>query len=329
MTGGPLFATPLALVLLGAVPALWWLQRRHARRRQHRLSRALGAGAPAPTQTADRLRRAAFAAALGCAVLALARPQWGAGDGAALPRRADVLLCLDVSRSMLAADVRPSRLAAAKRAIGVLAERAAGSRLGLVAFAGEARTVIPLTDDLDAFAQLLELVDPRSLRRGGTDLGTALQTAAGALTAAAADGACIVLITDGEDHGESGRRAAAACHAQAIVVHCAGIGSERGAKIAVDDAGGVRFLTDASGAEVISSFEREGLQALATAGGGRLVALGGDDDGLATLFATEILPRGRPVEPTARPGAAGERFQWPLLAAFLLWIVELCLARRT
>ena len=136
-------------------------------------------------------------------------------DGRArLARGVDILVCLDVSRSMLAQDLQPSRLARAQEEIRALAARTESDRVGLVLFAGDARLAVPLTRDKDSFASLASRASPLSVERGGSDVGAALDTALGALTGAHE---VILLLTDGEDLEARGLQAARRCRDRGII----------------------------------------------------------------------------------------------------------------
>jgi len=318
---------PLLLLAPLAVLVLWALDRRRARR----LRGLAGAGAPRVASLAPARRRARrlwFAAGVGLAALALLRPAWGAAPDRLEPRGADVALCLDVSRSMLARDLAPSRLERAQEEIAALKETAGGDRLALVLFAGEATLVAPRTRDLDAVALLAGRAGPASVPTGGSDQGAALEAARAALDRATGEHAAIVLLTDGEDHEGRGRRAAAACREAGIAVHCVGYGSARGAKIPVGGTDGEVFLRDRAGAEVVTALEPARLAALAEAGGGAFADAGETDGALPGLYEEHVRPRAEAAYRARAGEGRAQRFQWPLLAAFLCWIMEGCLRER-
>lgn len=282
------------LPLLLLAPAAWLLLRSADGARRQRVEAALGPRVPV------RRRRVRLAiAGLFLALVAVLGPAWGAAAGDV--EGADVVVCLDVSRSMLARDVLPDRLSRAKREILELAGRAKGDRLGLVVFAGEARATVPLTDDMASFAELLDLADPTSVRRGGTDLGAALETALEVLKGREGS---VLLVTDGEDLGGRGLAAARLLKERGVKVHCVGLGTELGSKITTE--GG--FLRDRSGEDVVSAMDAAGLRAIADATGG---TFGGTVPDLSV---------------TRRTGASDRRenrYQWPLAAAVLLWLFDL------
>jgi Ca-activated chloride channel family protein len=324
------FARPEWWPLL-LLPPLAWLglflrDRARARRAAALAGRRPGLLVGVPSERARAASRLLAAAGLLAAVVAVLEPLGTGTEEAIEAPGADVVVCLDVSRSMLAGDERPDRLTAAKRLIGGLAARGRGDRLGLVTFAGEARLAVPLTTDAASFADLVDLADPGDMAKGGTDLGAALDAALAALDGARAGGGTVVLVTDGEDHEGRGLEAARRCRERGVVVHAVGLGTDAGGKIAAEGAGARPFLVDPrSGAEVVSRRDARGLARIAAETGGAYLE-GAASDRLGALVDERASPATR-----AAPGAAGRRptrYQAPLAAAVLLFALDLALARR-
>ncbi len=255
-------------------------------------------------------------------------PTWGEDDGSATTGGPDVVVCLDVSRSMLARDADPNRMERARREIRALSEEAKGGRLALVAFAGEARLVAPLTRDVESFRTLLDLCDPTSVRHGGTDLGAALDAALGALAGGTGSRGAIVLVTDGEEIGGNGERAARTCRDRGVVVHCVGLGSTRGAKIAVPGERGESFVKDRAGNEVISAMDPASLRRIAAAAGGEFVDAGQSRSAFADLYDRRIRTMAGGASDPDRRSERANRFQWALLPAVLLWLLDLLVSDR-
>lgn len=323
-----LFGWPEAfgLVLLGPALALLLsrriLGRSRARQMQEEIGPRLGWLTAEVSPGRRRVRTWAFVLASACGGVALMQPHVGVDRRDATQRGVDVLVCLDVSRSMLARDVGPSRLERAKDEIRALAARVRGDRLALMAFAGEAKLLVPWTHDLDSLAELVELADPWTVERGGTDLGVALELA-GKVARSEIDGATsVVVLTDGEDLAGRGRSAAASLGALGIAVHTVGIGSRRGSKITVEDGErGETFLRDASGEDVISTLDPTSLRAMAEASGGTYLDVSMSPRPLVEVYEREVLgsAAGRLLSIGPRDGAAN-RYQYPLAlgVAFLL-----------
>jgi Ca-activated chloride channel family protein len=327
-----LFAWPEALPVLLLVAVAWFLLRGLDRARARRLEQKVGprvrtlAGELAEGQR--RARRYIATLALLLALLALLQPVWGEGVRRVKQRGVDLLVCLDVSRSMLARDLSPSRLKRAQHEISTLAGQVRGDRLGLVVFAGEARLAVPLTQDMNSFVELVEQAGPLSGQRGGTDLGAALETALEVFEGQTGDHEAVFLLTDGEDHEERGLRAAEKCKEKNIRVLCVGFGSARGSKIAVEGEGGETFMRDGSGNEVVSAMDPESLRRIAGITGGEFVDADTRPLPLLKLYEKRMLPMARKAFEAEGGYERKNRFQWPLLAAFVLWIIGLCLTDR-
>ncbi|MAB90498.1 MAG: hypothetical protein CMJ90_13710 [Planctomycetes bacterium] len=332
MNLGDVFAWPAGFPILLLVPAAWVFFRTFDRLRARRLARVVGPRVGALTsELSERkrtLRRGLLVAALALALLAALQPLGGKSVHGVERRGVDILVCLDVSRSMLARDLMPSRLERARREIRELAEGARGDRFGLVAFAGSPRLMAPLTRDADSFTEIVDLADPLSVSRGGTDLGAALEAALVALGDAKGEHEVVLLLTDGEDLQGRGRRMAAACKARGITVHCVGFGSARGGKIPVEEDGVETFLKDASGSEVVSVMDAKSLRAVAETTGGVFVSAAGKARTLSDLYERRILPMAKKAFAGGGGDSRGNRFQWPLLGAYLLWVLEMCLTDR-
>jgi Ca-activated chloride channel family protein len=285
------------LLLLLLPPLVWLVLVRASRARARRAQAALG-----PRYPVARRRFLLACAGLLLAVVAWMGPAWGAAQDEITG--GDLVVCLDVSRSMLARDVEPDRLGRAKALVRAMAREAKGDRLGLVAFAGEARVMAPLTEDMASFEEILDLADGTSVGRGGTDLGAALEAALGVLQGRPGT---VLLFTDGEDLEGKGLAAARLLGERGVTVHCVGLGSELGSKIAT----GGGFLRDRSGNDVVSTMDAGGLRAIAEATGG---GFGGEPPALSV------------ARRAGRSDRKENRYQWFLAAAVLLWTADL--ARR-
>ena len=166
--------------------------------------------------------------ALGCADL-----RWGKTTREVPQKGLEVVFALDVSRSMLAEDARPNRLARAKQQITDMVGEMAGDRIGLVVFAGEAKQAVPLTNHYNDFRQKLESVGPHSVPTGGSQLGVAIQAAADAFISKTSDHKTIVLFTDGEDQeSKPVELAKKLCDENEVRIFTVGLGDmDKGARI--------------------------------------------------------------------------------------------------
>jgi Ca-activated chloride channel family protein len=322
---GFLFAQVLPALLLAPL-SFWWLQRR-AKNRRLRLQLMLGDRLETAMHQAQGGRllaaRACFSGALFFTILAWAQPTWGVESDVQKIRSADIVVCLDVSQSMLATDQRPSRLESARSDVDLLAQLAGGDRLALVHFAGQARLATPLTEDLDAFSELLELSQPSSIPVGGSDLGAALRQAIKALPDKEGAPQSVVILTDGEDWGTEAIASAQACADLKIPVHCIGYGSVLGSKIAVE----AGFLQDSDKQDVISKLNSDILRDIVHLTDGRYMEAAVAADPMRTIYDEHI----RKMNRRSRDGGLElqpiNRYQWPLGFACFLWLLEVLLVR--
>lgn len=269
------------------------------------------------------LRRALLPLCLLLGAAALCQPQ-SPGDietVSAATVSADIMVVLDVSRSMLAEDAAPSRLHRAKAEIRDLLGQMKGHRLGLVAFAGRAQVLCPLTPDYGFFRMILDGAGPASISRGGTRIGDGLRAALSAFeTAGSGAGRLILLITDGEDHDSYPKEAAERARAAGVRVVSIGFGDERGSEVPITDpaSGGRRFLTDRDGQLVRTRLMGQALRDIALATEGAYIPAGVAALDLPAIVREHIQPILR-----ARPDAAAQarvvpREWYPALLALAL-----------
>jgi len=312
-----LWTLAAALLALGA----GLLARRSARRElaqwvgERHLARFVPGHGPA------RATARVVLASLGLALLAAALlgPVVGHTLRPVSRRGLDLVVCLDTSRSMLAQDLRPSRLERARREIVGLLDRMAGDRVALVAFSGEARDISPLTRDRATLESLLAHVSPEDNQKGGTDLAAAIQHALELFDGRSGAHEAVVLITDGEDLEGQGLALAERAKERGIRLFVLGVGTLEGGKIPVVDANGKQsFLVDENGQEVVTRLDRTSLVELARRTGGEFLAA---DESATPL---EDLYRARITRLEGRELTSGERrvpydrYQWPLAAGLVL-----------
>lgn len=263
----------------------------------------------------------------GLGVLCWMDPRWGDEPVAVERRGLDLIVCLDTSRSMLAADMEPTRLQRALRDVrAVLPELQGGDRVGLVVFAGEARLQIPLTHDLDSFRGLLDEVDTDVVRRGGTDLAAALRKALQLADLEQARTTAVLLLTDGEDLAGAGQQAATELAAKGLVVHTIGYGSSLGSKIAVEEGGTQAYLRDKAGQDVVSRLDPDSLRKLAAATGGEFVRAEAFALPLNELHGKRLVPMEKRSYEAGEESGKQARYQWVLLPLLLLLLWEIATA---
>lgn len=257
------------------------------------------------------------------AVLALTQPRWGFEWREVKYRGVDVMVLLDVSKSMLTEDMRPNRLTQAKYAVQDLLDHLRGDRIGLVAFAGAAFVQCPLTVDYEAFRLTLKDADPRIIPRGGTAIGAAIRTALKAFEAGEGRDRAIVLITDGEETESDALAAADEAARAGVKIFAIGVGTTEGELIPVREEGKpLDFVKDKDGAVVKSRLDEETLKQLALRTGGIYVRSAAGDFGMDTIYGKGIAQLQGKEQETQLRKRYFERFQWPLGLALALLLVE-------
>ena len=269
-----------------------------------------------------RLRAAMVLAAALLLVLAMAGPQYGYQWEKVERRGVDLVIALDCSRSMLAQDLKPTRLQRAKREIIDLLAMLQGDRAGLVAFSGTAFLQCPLTLDYAAFDIFLNALNPDYLPVGGTDLSAALKTALNTFDPQSAADKAIILITDGENTGRGDPEAAAREAAKAgVKLFCIGVGATEGVPIPSAQGG---FQKDEAGNIVLSRLDEPQLTRMAVATGGAYVRSVAGDMDLDLIYRDQI--RAKMENATLQSGRRqvwADRFQWPLSLAVALLFAAL------
>lgn len=327
------FGAPGQLWLLLLVPAalllllLGWRLRRQARSTW--AGQLFGRLAPGYDPQREWLKIGLVLTAWAFVVLALARPQWG-GEMVMMKRRGiDLMLAVDVSSSMLAEDMRPNRLQHAKRGISDLVNRMQGDRLGLVAFAGDAYTVCPLTLDHGTVLLLLESLGPNSVSTAGTNLAAAIARTRAAFVAGKDSHKALVLVTDGEGHEGDVLAEAKEAKKEGLVIYTIGIGSPTGEPIPERDEGGgvAGYKKDRSGHVVSTRLDEATLLSVAQETGGKYFR--STPQGLELTVVADELQKIEKKELEGRVATSyEERFQWPLGIAVLLLMTEFLLPAR-
>ena len=328
------FTTPDNAWLLLLLPLLvlfvLWAERQR-RRDLERFVRREVAGRLTRTvrRSRQRLKSAIAVTGILFLVIALTGPRFGVRFEMAERRGVDVIVVLDLSRSMLAEDVRPNRLERARHAIGELLESLEGDRAGLVVFAANAFVQCPLTLDHGAMRMLLSALDVGDMPSQGTSLERALETAGKSFATGDRQYKVVVIFSDGEAHVGDASGAAAALAALGARVYCVGMGTPDGELIPLraEDGTHLEYHKDRDGNYVKSRLDEAALRGVAAAGEGAYwrSSLGGTElqdlaDRIAGLEEKEL-------------GAEGytryeERFQLPLLAGLLCFFAEALLSER-
>ena len=285
----------------------------------------------APTAARGRgvLRAVLATLALVAVTFAAMGPVRGFTLREAVSRGIDLVVCVDTSRSMLAEDLRPSRIERARREVRGLLDALRGDRVALVAFSGDARDVAPLTHDTATLSGLLDVIDPIDNRVGGTDLAVALEHALTLFDGRTGSHEAIALVTDGEDLEGRALDVARAAKERGIRVFVVGVGTSGGGKIPLRlRDGSMGFLRGPDGEEVVSRLDGTTLQRLASETGGDYLSTESSAAPLVELYRQRISKlEGRSLT-GGMERIPHDRFQWPLVVALVCMVAELGLRER-
>ena len=217
------------------------------------------------------VKYALWVAGLALLLIALARPQWGETRTTAPQRGVQVMVALDVSKSMLAEDLKPNRLTRAKMEISDLMNHLKGDEIGLVPFSGASFVLFPLTSDYNTARSFLETAQPGIVSRGGTAIGDAIRTAMNGFDAHREAQKVIVVVTDGEDTESNALQAAQDAAKQGAMIYTIGFGSATGEFIPEYDENGnqIGVKQDKNGQPVKSALNENALRDIASATGGK------------------------------------------------------------
>ncbi len=317
------------LFLIWVVPLLFLVIYYGMRKRQRildRFSTPRGQMAIAPENTTRRRWGKSMLVLLVVLFLsvALSGPKYGFRWQKIEQKGVDIMIALDCSRSMTAADIKPSRLDRAKREVFDLLGMLKGDRVGLVAFAGTAFLQCPLTLDYETFNLFLNTLSPDYLPVGGTDIKGAVEAALEGFDEKSSSEKAIILITDGENTGEGDSvKTAEVLKEKGIKLFCIGVGSREGVPVPEPSGG---FKKDRSGKIILSRLDENTLKQMAVITGGTYVRSVAGDMDLDAIYTREI--REKMEATTLKSGRKQiweDRFQWPLAVAVIFLVLELFL----
>lgn len=261
-------------------------------------------------------------------ILGLAGPQFGSKLQEVKRKGIEIVIALDVSNSMLAEDIQPNRLERAKQAISKLTSRLQNDKIGLIVFAGDAYTQIPVTTDYGAVKMFLSSVNTEIVPNQGTAIGSAIELAMNSFTPESEIQKAIIIITDGENHEDDAIQAAKEAASKGIVVYTLGMGLPQGGPIPVKGNYGQKtYKKNKQGNVVVSKLNEKVLQQIAAAGTGSYVRANNTQVGLEKLIdKIEALEK---TEFDARVYADyDERFQYLLILALLFLLLDFMLLEK-
>lgn len=319
------FEDPVYLYLLLVVPLLVVLRLAAWRQRRKKL-KALGDYMllkqlmPDVSKYRPSVKFWLLVAAYTLSVLMLARPQMGSKISREKRNGIEAIICMDISNSMYAQDVVPSRLDKSKMLVENLIDNFTNDKVGLIVFAGDAFVQLPITSDYVSAKMFLSNIDPTLIATQGTDIAKAVNMAAKSFTRQDKVGRAIIVITDGEDHEGGAKEAAAAARKQGINVFVLGIGDSKGAPIPMANGG---YMTDSHGETVMSALNTQMCREIAEAGSGTYIHV--DNTGDAQDQLNEGLTKLQRGETDAVVYSEyDEQFQAFGILVILLLMIDVC-----
>lgn len=254
----------------------------------------------------------------------LARPLFGSSVKKTKHQGIEAMIALDISNSMLAEDVQPSRLEKAKMIISKLVDQFTDDRVGVIVFAGEAFTQLPITSDYISAKMFLDEISPSMISTQGTDIQSAINLAMNSFTPQTGVGKAIIIITDGEDHEPGAEEAAAAAAKKGYHIYVLGVGSSQGAPIPI---GNGQFLKDNTGNTVVTKLNEDMCKRIAQAGKGAYIHV--DNTSMAQdVLQREVDKLGSAEFSSENYSDLDEQFQGVALLLLLVLIAEIIVLER-
>jgi hypothetical protein len=324
------FEDPIYLYALIAIPLLAIIHFTYSIR-QHRRLRRLGDVnllkqlMPDVSRFRPEVKFWLMVAALALLIVMLARPQFGTKVDNEKRNGIETIIAIDISNSMLAEDVQPSRLDKSKMLIETLIDNFTNDKIGLVIFAGEAFTQMPITSDYVSAKMFLETMDPSLIQTQGTDIAGAIRLAENSFTQDQSIGKAIIIITDGEDHEGGAVDAAKDAVKKGMRVFVLGVGNPNGSPIPVR--GGTGYMKDNTGQTVVSRLNEQMCRDIAAAGKGAYIHV--DNSNMAEMQLDKQLASLSKKDFTSTIYSEyDEQFQAVGIIVLLLLILDICILER-
>lgn len=282
------FAHPLYLYLLLIVPVIALLMYYFGRKRRKAFEtfgdmRLLSHLMPAMSDKRFRIKAWLLIIAFAIQIFVLAGPQFGAKLETTKRKGIELMIALDVSNSMNAQDISPSRLEMAKMAVSRLVDKLGDDRVGIVVFAGQAYVQLPITTDYPSAKMFLQSINTGIVPVQGTAIGAAINLCINSFSESQDVNRAIVIITDGENHEDDAIQAAQKAASVGIKVYTVGMGTSKGAPIPTVPGAMKDFIKDKDGNVVVSRIDEQALAQVAVAGGGAYVPANNIRNGINAL----------------------------------------------
>ena len=320
------FEEPIYLYLLAVIPVLalvrWLLERKqHKRLRKFGDPELLSQLMPDVSRWRPAAKFWTLEAALALLIVMIARPQMGTRISHDKRTGIETIIAMDISNSMLAEDVAPSRLDRTKMMVENLVDNFTDDKIGLIVFAGDAFIQLPITSDYVSAKMFLADIQPSMIRTQGTDIALAIRKAQNSFTQEENIGKAIIVITDGEDHEGGAVEAAKEARKKGMRVYVLGVGSDGGSPIP-DGNGG--YMKDRSGNTVMTRLNQDMCRQVAQAGGGAYIHVDNNSDAQRQLD-NELAKLAKKETESTVFSEYDEQFQAVGILVLLLLIAELCI----
>ena len=258
--------------------------------------------------------------ALALMIIMIARPQMGTKVSYEKRNGIETIICLDISNSMMAEDVVPSRLEKSKMLVENLVDHFTNDKIGLVVFAGEAFVQLPITSDYVSAKMFLQNIDPSLIASQGTDIAQAIDVALNSFTQQEKIGRAVILITDGEDHEGGAMESAKEAKKKGVNVFILGVGDTKGAPIPL---GNGDYLKDSRGEVVMTALNEQMCQDVAKAGNGKYIHVNNSSDAQEKLN-EELTKLQQGETNSVIYSEYDEQFQAFGILTLLFLIIEIC-----
>ena len=324
------FADPIYLYLLAVIPVLAVIRfltyRNHKKRlRKFGDPKLLRELMPDVSRFRPAVKFWILQGALALLIVMLARPQFGTKINNEQRVGIETIIAMDISNSMMAEDITPSRLDRSKMMVENLVDHFTNDKIGLIVFAGDAFVQLPITSDYVSAKMFLSSIDPSMMATQGTDIARAIDMAAHSFTQEEGIGKAIIVITDGEDHEGGALEAAKAAKEAGMRVYVLGVGSTKGSPIPIPGTGD--YMKDNTGNTVMSALNEEMCRQVAQAGGGAYIHV--ENNSAAQDQLDNELDKLAKKETTSTVYSEfDEQFQAVAILALLLLILEICIFDR-
>ncbi|MBO4826708.1 MAG: VWA domain-containing protein [Prevotella sp.] len=320
------FESPIYLYLLLLIPVLVVFRFVAIRRRRKKLRKfgdreLMRQLMPNVSPIRPEVKFWLLIAALALLIVMVARPQMGTRISHEKRNGIETIIALDISNSMMAEDVVPSRLSKSKMLVENMVDHFTNDKIGLIVFAGDAFVQLPITSDYVSAKMFMQNIEPSLIATQGTDIAQAIKMAMSSFTQDEQVGRAIIVITDGEDHEGGATQAAEEAKKKGMRVFVLGVGDPKGAPIPTDDGG---YMTDNSGQTVMSALNEEMCRQIAQAGGGAYIHV--DNTNVAQeRLNDELIKLQKGDITTTLYSEYDEQFQAFGILALLLLIIEICI----